>query len=34
VTQSLLKPQVFSELVCAVQTTDLELTADLGGSIT
>jgi hypothetical protein len=30
----LLKPQVLSELVCAVQTTDPELTASLGGSIT
>jgi hypothetical protein len=31
---NMLKPQVFSELVCAVQTTDHEFTATLGGSIT
>jgi hypothetical protein len=31
---SMLKPQVFSGLVCAVQTTDPKLTVSLGGSIT
>jgi hypothetical protein len=31
---NMLKPQVFSELVCAVETTDPEFTANLGGSIT